>query len=151
MEPEQVLERLAGTLRREIGPAVGESYPRTQAFMASVILEKLSRQLRLAAEHAEADRRDCRELLDELRAMAGPTPPDQLAAALDDAASAAGNNGRSGPGTANDSATNIALSRIVDVLYAGREQLGRDLFEALLARVRRTLRARLDRQLAYAA
>jgi hypothetical protein len=39
MEPEQLLERLATTLRRQIGPAVAEPYPRTQAFMASVVLE----------------------------------------------------------------------------------------------------------------
>ena len=82
MEPEQLLERLSTTLRRQIGPAVAEPYPRTQAFMASVILEKLARQLRTAAADAEADRADRQALVDELRSLVGPTPPPRLAQAL---------------------------------------------------------------------
>jgi hypothetical protein len=139
IEPEQLLERLSTTLRRQIGPAVTEPFPRTQAFMASVILEKLARQLRTAAGDAEADRADRRVLTEDLRALAGPTPPPRLARALADAAES------------SDASAGAALAAIVDALYAERDQLGPERFEQLLARVRRTLRARLDRQVAYAA
>jgi hypothetical protein len=139
MEPEQLLERLAATLRRQIGPAVAEPYPRTQAFMASVVLEKLARQLRTAAGDAEADRADRQALVDDLRALAGPTPPPRLAQALARAADAP------------DVAAGASLAAIVDSLYDERDDLGSERFEQLLARVRRTLRARLDRQVAYAA
>jgi hypothetical protein len=139
LEPEQLLERLSTTLRRQIGPAVAEPFPRTQAFMASVILEKLARQLRTAAADAEADRADRRKLDEDLRALAGPNPPPRLAAAL------AGATG------APDAEAGAALAAIVDALYAERDQLGAERFDQLLGRVRRTLRARLDRQVAYAA
>ena len=107
--------------------------------MASVILEKLARQLRTAAGDAEADRADRQALVDDLRSLAGPTPPPRLAQALAAACEAP------------DAAAGAALAAIVDALYAERDQLGPDRFEQLLARVRRTLRARLDRQVAYAA
>ena len=40
MSPDELLRRLAQTLKHEIAPAVGEAYPKTQAYMASVVLEK---------------------------------------------------------------------------------------------------------------
>ena len=43
-----------------------------------------------------------------------------------------------------------ALAPLVAALYATRSELGADRFDALLARVRQTLRARLDRQLEVA-
>jgi tetratricopeptide (TPR) repeat protein len=38
-----LLRRIAQTLRESIGPAVEAEYPRTQAFMAAVVLQKLGR------------------------------------------------------------------------------------------------------------
>jgi hypothetical protein len=40
--PPELLGRLATTLREEIGPSVNGGYPRTQAFMAAVVLEKVA-------------------------------------------------------------------------------------------------------------
>lgn len=134
MSPDELLERMAGTLRQEIGPAVAEPFAKTQAFMASVILEKLARQLRLADAHARADREDRAALVEDLEGRLGASAPPRLRAAL--AAPAHDGDG--------------ALRELVEALYAGREELGAERFEALLARVRRTLRARLDRQLEYA-
>jgi hypothetical protein len=141
MEPAEVLSRLAATLRREIGPAVAEPYPRTQAFMASVVVEKVARQLRLSGRHGGDDRRDREELLADLQAMLGDHPPAALRAALDNAGAEDAADGRDG----------AVLAAIVDALYATRDELGRERFDAALTRVRRTLRARLDRQLEYAA
>ena len=137
MTPEELLERMAGTLRHEVGPAVAEPFAKTQAFMASVILEKLARQLRLAGAHARADGEDRAALVDDLEERLGNPAPPRVRAALAAV--------RDGGG--DDAA---ALSGLVEALYAEREGLGAERFEALLARVRRTLRARLDRQLEFA-
>ena len=66
LAPDALLERIARTLKKEIGPAVEAVSPKTQAFMASVVLQKLAGQLRLADEHAAAGRRDLQELATEL-------------------------------------------------------------------------------------
>ena len=47
LAPDELLERIARTLKKEIGPAVEDAYPKTQAFMAAVVLQKLAGQLRL--------------------------------------------------------------------------------------------------------
>jgi hypothetical protein len=64
----ELLARLSATLKADIGPAVSDEYPRTQAFMASVILERLSKQVALEVEHARAEAED----LDRLLADLGP-------------------------------------------------------------------------------
>jgi hypothetical protein len=61
-----LLERLAGALKERIGPEVGEPYAKTQAFMASVILQKVASHIRLADAHAAADREDQVALLADL-------------------------------------------------------------------------------------
>jgi hypothetical protein len=140
VKPEALLEYIAGTLRHEIGPAVGESFPKTQAFMASVILEKLARQVRLAGAHAQADRDDRTALAHDLRAHIQASTSSRVrdaVTALTDA-----EDGKDGE--------DAALSGLVEALYATRDELGAERFDLLLTRVRRTLRARLDRQLEYA-
>jgi hypothetical protein len=133
--PEDLLERIAASLRQDIGPAVPEPYARTQAFMAAVILEKLARQVRSQEARVEADAVEVRAMADELRAGFGTDPvPPTLDRALTDVA--AGGEG--------------SLSPLVTAVYAVRRELGDDRFDEVLARVRRALRARLDRQLAYA-
>ncbi len=73
---EDQLRRLADTLRAEIGPAVGDEYTRTQAFMTSVILRRLASQVEHGPRHAEAEHQDVQELharLDEV--LAGEADP----------------------------------------------------------------------------
>jgi hypothetical protein len=139
--PDELLERLAGELRRTVGPAVEEPFARTQAFMAAVILERLSRQLRSADACAAADRVARPALVAELRARLGPTPAAHTAAAVAalDAAAAEGDPGDAG------------LAEVVAALWADRGELGDEQFGELLAIVRRALRARLDRELEYSA
>ena len=135
MQPEELLERMARTLRSDIAPAIADPYPKTQAFMASVILEKLARQLRLADAHARADREDQAALVDDLARLVGSATPPRLTDTLKKQA-------------ADEGAA--ALGQLVEALYAERDELGPQRFDELLGRVRRTLRARLDRQLEYA-
>ncbi len=135
LSPEEHLERMSGILRHDIGPAVADPFPKTQAFMASVVLEKLARQLRTRSAHETAERNDMAELGVALAAEIGPGDPEGLRHAVS---------------SLHDGPVGPALSRAVAELYAGRDQLSPDRFDHLLTLVRRTLRARLDRQLEYA-
>jgi len=51
----EFLQRIAQALKQHIGPAIEAEYPRTQAFMAAVVLQKLGRHLGLMSEHAAAE------------------------------------------------------------------------------------------------
>lgn len=136
LPPAALLERIARSLKMEIGPAVNDAYPKTQAFLASVVLEKLAGQLRLQDAHAADNRNDTealsRELLDRCTADT-PAPVLQALAQV-----------------ARDCDTR-SLTELVEVLYSTREALGEEEFSSLLARVRSVLRARVDRAMEYSA
>ncbi len=137
MEHADLLERIAGTLRHDVGPAVADEYARTQAYMAAVVLGKLAAEMRAYAADAAADRADLDALFTDLAALAAGEPlPRALTGALESAAR---------------ERSDAHLSRLVEQLYAARETLGAARFDALLGRVRQTLRARLTRALAYSA
>lgn len=134
MSTAALLERIAHTLRQEIGPAVGAEYPRTQAFMASVVLQKLSRQLAVAEEHAAAEATDVTALLADLRALIADAPA-AVRAAVDRLA---------------QTPDNAALCTLIAALYKERADLDDTRFGALLGRIRQTLRRSIDRRVAVA-
>jgi hypothetical protein len=137
LTPDQLLERIAALLRRDIGPAVGDEYPRTQAFMTGVVLQKLSRQLALAEAHRAAEAADLEALIGDLdAALAGGGAPPTIIAAI--AALRRDRDKR-------------ALCALIRALYEDRSTLGAARFDALLGRVRRTLRASIDRRMEFAA
>ena len=106
--------------------------------MASVILEKLARQIRLADVHMQAGHADRTALADDLGAiMQNAFPPSGADRSRDaiDGVRAGGD---------------AELCALVEALYADCAALGAHTFDALLGRVRTTLRARLDRQLEFA-
>jgi hypothetical protein len=131
----QLLEQVSATLRAEIAPAVTGEYPRTQAFMAVVVVEKAARQLALAAQHDAADRADRSRLFADVAQMLGTVPAPAAVRVIAD-------EGVTGPNTA-------VLCRLIESLYLHRDELG-PMFDALLTRVRASLRAQVDRQLEYA-
>lgn len=135
LPPEELLERLATTLRQDIGPAVTGAYPRTQAFMAAVVAEKLARQLAVAPAHERADAADLVQLYANLdaRLRAASTPPALRALVRE--------------GVTDSSVANVC--RLIDALYAHRAELG-PTFDTALGLVRTALRARVDRQMEYA-
>lgn len=137
LAPDKLLERIARTLKKDIGPAVEEAYPKTQAFMASVVLQKLAGQLRLTDEHSAASQRDLQKLAEELDQL---TAPDEIPSFLSDAI----HKLHQEPGTAS-------VSHLIETLYATRSKLGEEPFEDLISRVRTRLRARIDREMVYAA
>ena len=134
MTPDELLDRMATTLRTEIGPVVDGTYQRTQAFMAAVVLEKSAREVRLGAEHAAADERDARSMLGDVEAMLVDAPAP-LRAALD---------------AATASPADAAVCVLVQALYGARAALGDDAFAAALGRVRVALRASIDRRMEIA-
>ena len=137
LAPDELLERIARTLKKDIGPAVEAAYPKTQAFMAAVVLQKLAGQLRLADEHAAASQRDLQELAAELSQFTALNAlPAPLAEALQ---------------TLRYDRDTASVSRLIETLYATRSELGEERFDSLLSRVRTRLRARIDREMVYAA
>ena len=137
LDPGALLERIARTLKKEIGPAVEADYPKTQAFMAAVVLHKLAGQLRLADDHAAAGRRDVAELAEELRQLtAADDIPASLAAAIQ---------------TLGQKLDTASLAGVIEALYATRSELGQARCDRLLGRMRTRLRARIDREMGYAA
>ena len=135
VNPDELLERIAATLRTEVGPAVDGEYPKTQAFMAAVVLEKLARQLRASTEHELADRAEREAMFAELTGLLSDEAPQPVVGALAEAEA-----------TGDDA----ELCRLIEVLYAARDELGADRFAAALARIRRALRARIDRRMEVA-
>lgn len=133
----ELLQRLSRTLKQDIGPAIDDEYPKTQAFMAAVVTEKLGRQIALAHVHRQAERLDIAALLSDLSDLlnAGTDP-----AILTDALASLVENPEK-----------VGLCRLIEALYASRSELGKARFGSLLDRVRITLRAEIDRQMEYAA
>lgn len=132
MNESELLQRIALTLRQEIAPAIAAEYPKTQAFIASVVLQKLGRQLDLTAQHAQAAASDMDELVAYMNAAFTIGPVQQAIRYLNQAR---------GP---------AALCALIETLYAARGDIGDGQFEQLLGRVRQTLRANIDRTLEYA-
>ena len=131
-----LLQRIARILREEIGPAVDDEYPRTQAFMAAVVLQKVSRHLALAGEHAAAETADLTGLLADLRArLADGEAPASVREALDNL---------------TRTRDHADLCRLIEALYAVRPVLGEARFTAVLGRIRQTLRRSIERRMQVA-
>jgi hypothetical protein len=127
---------MSTTLRKEIGPAVDGDYPRTQAFMAAVILEKVARQLELRPAHERADAAEMRQLYADLdTVLTAEGAPTAVRALVDEGMAGGDSDG---------------LCRLIEALYAHRDELGPSTFAAALSRVRTTLRARIGRRMEYA-
>ncbi len=137
MNTPELLARIATTLKQGIAPAVAEDYPRTQAHMAAVVLDKVARDLATAEAHRDAAAADVAALVHDLAAA---LPVDATPALLGDALAR----------LAADR-DNAALAAVVAALYAVRGELGEVRFDNLLGRVRETLRRDIDRRCAVAA
>ena len=137
MTNDELLLRIAQTLKQEIGPTVADEYAKTQAFMAAVVLEKIGRECACASAHAAAHAAELAALVVDLDAtLALDVIPAAVGAALQAVR------------TDRDQA---ALCRLIETFYATRPELGEARFEILLGRVRQALRANIDRRMEYAA
>ena len=138
MNRSDLLARMAGLLKREIGPAVESDYPKTQTFLSAVVLEKVSAELRLADAHSAADATDRAALVADLEAGMADAPD-----AVREAFAVLAEKG------ADDE--DAALCRFIEALYGNRDALGRERFDRLLGRVRQDLRRGIDRRMEIAA
>ena len=134
IDPAKLLERLSGTLRNEVGPAVDDEYTKTQAFMASVIIGKVARQLALAPEHGAAERADVEALHQQLAGPLTEAPPDVVSAA----------------GAAAEAGTVAALGPLIDALYRWRPDDGGGEGGEALDLIRGVLRRDIDRRMEIA-
>lgn len=115
------------SLKNVIAPAIPEPYPKTQAYMAAVILEMVARSLEDRRDLAEAKDGAVAALVAELGALGIAVPS---AAAGDDAERHVG--------------------RMIVALDADRGRLGEETYGAAKQHVRRALRVLLDQDLQVA-
>lgn len=123
----RLLNEIATSLRTVIAPAIAEPYPKAQAFMAAVILEFLSRQIEERGDIAEGKALAIAEMFEGLSRL-----PDGSQFIADTPANEAG------------------MSELIRHLYAVREQIGSEAFDAANAVVRQALRKLLDEELKIA-
>lgn len=124
----QLLNEIITSLRTVIGPAIPDPYPKAQAFMAAVVLEFISRQVE--ERHDIAAEKD-----NILTGLFG-----DLATVL---------SGKSLP-KAEDTNQEARLCRLIEWLYAEKDRLGPETFNAANQRIRTALREILDQELKVA-
>ncbi len=124
------LRRLADTLRNEVGPAVGDEYTRTQAFMSSVILQRLANQVEHGPRHADAEAGEVAALHERLAPVLANGPDRVTAAAA----------------LAAETGTIAALAPLIRELHSWDDSAAAD----ALALIRPALRADIDRRMEIA-
>jgi hypothetical protein len=124
----RLLEEVVASLRNVIAPAIVEPYPKSQAYMAAVILEFVSRQVEERHDIDEEKTHTLNELFQNL---------SSLLAGKESAVSSI-------PGP------EAHLCRLIEWLYAEKDRLGPETFTAANQRVRAALRQLLDQELKVA-
>ena len=123
----QLLSEIVTSLREVIAPAIGEPYPKAQAYMAAVILEFVARQVE---ERSDIDEQKHAAMLELLRDLSQLPDVNRL--------------------VRGDELNEEGLSKLIEHLYAERGRLGEETFVAANRRVRQTLRKLLDTELKVA-
>ena len=126
------LQRISAKLRAEIGPAVTDEYTRTQTFMASVILERISKQIVLGSDHLKVEQQEVAMLHEQLARILVDVPDVIVHARL----------------AAEESLEVAALGALIRELYAWGA--GEKLVEDALSLIRPVLRADIDRRMEIA-
>jgi hypothetical protein len=123
----RLLDEVISSLRTVIAPAIVDPYPKSQAFMAAVILEFVAQQVTersdiATAKHATLDAAfaDLAELFDTSEIELGERDPE------------------------------ARLCSMIERLYAQRETLGEEVFTTANRRIRQALRKLLDQDLKVA-
>ena len=124
----QLLNEIISSLRNVIGPAIPDPYPKAQAFMAAVILEFVSRQVE--ERHDIAAGKDTillKTFTDLSFVLTGKELP-----------------------TTGEADKEARLCRLIEWLYAEKDRLGAEAFNAANQRVRTALRELLNQELKIA-
>ena len=136
LPPDQLLGRIAKSLKTEIGPAVNAAYPKTQAFLTAVVLEKLAGQLKFEQEHTRIEDRELLILSRDLIKIGEEDLPATLKNAIVQV---------------NDELDIGSVSALIKILYDNKPVLNERFFDMLLGRIRKFLRSRVDRAMEYSA
>lgn len=124
----RLLDEVISSLRTVIAPAIADPYPKSQAFMAAVILEFVANQV--------TERGD----IETAKHAALDSAFSDLAKLVD---SSAGKN--------IDGDAEARLCGMIEQLYAHRATLGEETFAGANRRIRQALRELLDQDLKVAA
>jgi hypothetical protein len=123
-----LLTEVISSLRNVIGPAVKDSHAKSQAYMAAVILEFVSRQLEDQGDLESVEQMALTELFDDLSRI------QDLAEIVE----------RDGPDLRS------RLCHTIEALYGARGQIAPQAFEKANRRIRLALRQLLDAELRIA-
>ena len=127
LSAQRFLNEVIASLRNVIAPAIPDPYPKTQAYMAALILEFVARQVEERGDIASGKAEALAALFEDISRMPG----------------AGGIDKEGGDPEAR-------LCGIIERLYEQREHIGQAEFHALNDRVRRCLRELLNRDLSIA-
>ena len=123
-----LINEIIRSLREVIAPAIAEPYPKSQAYMAAVILEFVARQ---TEERPDIEAGKHAAMMDLMRDLARFPEVSKL--------------------LRGDHLDERGLSELIEHLYSERARLGEETFAAANHRIRRTLRELLDGELTVAA
>jgi hypothetical protein len=123
----KLLEELIRSLRNVIAPAIADPYPKSQAYMAAVILEFISRQVEERGDLPNEKTQTLNTLFADLGSLLAGKGP-----------------------TANDPDQEARLCRLIEWTYAEKERLGPEAFAGINQRIRAALRQLLDQELKIA-
>ena len=122
-----LINEIVTSLREVIAPAIPEPYPKSQAYMAAVILEFVARQVE---ERHDIDEGKHSALMELMRDLARFPEVSRLICA--------------------DQLNEAGLCELIEHLYSRRSSIDEETFVAANRRIRRTLRELLDGELKVA-
>jgi len=122
-----LLKEVIASLRNVIAPAVADPYPKSQAYMAAVILEFIARQV----EERSDSSKEKEHVLDDLFSDLGSLITDKVP-------------------SSKDPDQEARLCRLIEWLYTEKDRLGPEAFTAANQKVRTALRQLLDQELKIA-
>ena len=122
-----LLKEVIASLRNVIAPAVADPYPKSQAYMAAVILEFIARQV----EERSDSSKEKEHVLDDLFSDLGSLITDKVP-------------------SSKDPDQEARLCRFIEWLYTEKDRLGPEAFTAANLKVRTALRHLLDQELKIA-
>jgi len=125
----RLLEEVVTSLRNVIAPAIAEPYPKSQAYMAAVILEFVSHQVEERQDLNDEKTHTLNDLFHDLSSLLAGKAPDVVVGTTDQEA---------------------RLCRLIEWLYTEKDRLGPEAFTAANQRVRAALRQLLDQELKIA-
>jgi len=122
-----LLKEVIASLRTVIAPAVADPYPKSQAYMAAVILEFIARQVEERSDSSKAKEHVLDDLFSDLRLLITDNVP-----------------------ASKDPDQEARLCRLIEWLYTEKDRLGPEAFTAANQKVRTALRQLLDQELKIA-